>query len=747
MILALIRQLPMPLIQIVYLVIFSYYTVRFPSIPLIIVDILIIFLVIKHYKKRIIPWLICLSVSTMSLFNYWQWQENKIYNQQPNTISQVRLIPDTVAINGDSLTFTGEHKHNSYKLFYKLKSKRELVFFRENRDYLEIVSEIALEEAEGIRNFSGFDYRAFLKYQGIHRIGHIKELNQLSKSPTRNLIEIVRTWRRQAIIICQKEFPKPMSDYMTGLLFGYLDKSFGEMTRIYSQLGIIHLFALSGMQVAFFLNYFRKLLILLGIPRDYFPYLDILFSLFYAFITGFSISVLRSLWQSNLRNFGFKGLDNIALAFLLMFICDRQFLLSIGGVLSFAYAFFITVLRFESFEGIRRRVYETFALNFCLLPFIISYFSQYNVIAILLTILFSFLFDNVILPILCITFLLSPLIKFSIFNSLFLLMEKLVHLIEGYTSKPITLGNPNVIQFFLLIMALAFFVNQLSKKKTVFLPTCVIVLLFLSMRIPFRNEITVVDVGQGDSILIRDMNNKTLLIDVGGVHHFDGREAWQKKYRQTNADRTLIPYLKSRGITKIDYLLLTHTDNDHVGDMEEVAKNFEVKEILTSQGSMKNVSFVNRIKAMKIKTKLVKAGDRLSIMGSYLQVLYPWSIGDGKNNDSLVLYGRLLGKNFLFTGDIEAEGEKALLSKYPNLKVDILKVGHHGSKGSSTENFLNTISMKVALISAGNNNAFKHPSPETLERFKERHVKVYRTDQQGSIRFTGRRQWEIETCR
>lgn len=747
MILVLIRQMPMPLIQIVYLIIFSYYTVRFPSTPIIIVDILLICLAIKHYKRRIVPWLLCLLVSTVCLFSYWQWQENKDYKQQPETISQVRLIPDTVAINGDSLTFIGEHKHHKYKLFYKMKSERELVFFRENRDYLDILSEIPLEEAESVRNFSGFDYRAFLKYQGIYRTGYIKGLSHLSKSPARNLIEIMRTWRRQAIIICQKEFPKPMSDYMTGLLFGYLDKSFGEMTQIYSQLGIIHLFALSGMQVTFFLNYFRKLLVIVGVPRDYFPCLDILFSLFYALMTGFSISVLRSLCQSNLRNFGVKGLDNFALAFLLIFICDRQFLLSIGGVLSFAYAFFITILHFENFEGIRRKVYETFALNLCLLPFLISYFSQFNAVAIFLTILFSFLFDNIILPILCVTFLLSPLIKCSIFNSLFLLMEKLVHLIGSYTSKPITFGNPNLMQFFLLILVIALFVNQLSKKKAIFLPASIIVLLLLSVRTPFLNEITLVDVGQGDSILIRDMDNKTLLIDVGGVHHFDGKKAWQKKYRQANAEKTLIPYLKSRGVTKIDYLLLTHTDNDHVGDMEEVAKNFEVKEILTSQGSLKNMSFVNRLRAMQIKTKIVKAGDRLSIMGSYLQVLYPWSIGDGKNNDSLILYGHLLGKNFLFTGDIEADGEKALIQRYPNLKVDILKVGHHGSKGSSTEDFLNTVSTKIALISAGKNNAFRHPNPETLERFRERHVKVYRTDQQGAIRFTGRSQWKIETCR
>ena len=135
------------------------------------------------------------------------------------------------------------------------------------------------------------------------------------------------------------------------------------------------------------------------------------------------------------------------------------------------------------------------------------------------------------------------------------------------------------------------------------------------------------------------------------------------------------------------------------------------------------------------------------MMGSNLQVLYPNKIGDGGNNDSLVLYGKLLGTSFLFTGDLEKEGEEELMTSYPNLKVRVLKAGHHGSKDSSSEAFLDQLKPSLAPVSAGENNRYKHPNDETLERFKERHIKVLRTDQDGAIRFKGWFQLSSETVR
>ncbi|EHJ57715.1 hypothetical protein HMPREF9318_01457 [Streptococcus urinalis FB127-CNA-2] len=134
-------------------------------------------------------------------------------------------------------------------------------------------------------------------------------------------------------------------------------------------------------------------------------------------------------------------------------------------------------------------------------------------------------------------------------------------------------------------------------------------------------------------------------------------------------------------------------------------------------------------------------------MNSQLEVIYPWKIGDGKNNDSIVLYGKLLDKRFLFTGDLEKDGEMKILKRYSKIPIDILKVGHHGSKGSSDQRFLDFINPKIAFISAGKNNRFKHPHQETLDRLNDKKIKIYRTDQQGAIRLYGNQTWQIETVR
>lgn len=209
--------------------------------------------------------------------------------------------------------------------------------------------------------------------------------------------------------------------------------------------------------------------------------------------------------------------------------------------------------------------------------------------------------------------------------------------------------------------------------------------------------------------------------------------------------KTLIPYLKSRGVSKINQLVLTHTDTDHMGDMEAVAKAFKIGQVLVSSGSLTNAGFAARLKKMQVKVSVLKAGDRLPIMGSQLQVLYPFKTGDGGNNDSVVLYGRLLNLSFLFTGDLEKEGEDKLMAAYPKLKTDILKAGHHGSKGASSAEFLRQIRPQATLISAGKNNRYRHPHQETLKRLIKVRSQIYRTDQQGALRFTGIKNWTIET--
>ena len=153
------------------------------------------------------------------------------------------------------------------------------------------------------------------------------------------------------------------------------------------------------------------------------------------------------------------------------------------------------------------------------------------------------------------------------------------------------------------------------------------------------------------------------------------------------------------------------------------------------------------LQATQTKVRSVTAGENLPIFGSQLEVLSPRKIGDGYHEDSLVLYGKLLDKNFLFTGNLEEKGEKELLRQYPDLEVDVLKAGQHGNKKSSSSPFLEKLKQEMTLISVGKNNLTKLPHQETLTRLEDINSKVYRTDQQGAIRFKGWKNWKIESVR
>jgi len=526
-----------------------------------------------------------------------------------------------------------------------------------------------------------------------------------------------------------------------------LEEKFAEMNGLYSSLGIIHLFALSGMQVGFFMDVFRKILLRIGLRMETVDWLQFPLSFLYAGLTGFSVSVVRSLVQKLLSQFGVRRLDNFAMTMLVLMLLMPSFLLTTGGVLSCAYAFIITMLDFEDSSGFRKAVLESLSISLGILPLLIYYFAEFQPWSILLTFLFSIVFDTFMLPLLSLIFLISPLFAFTQVNVFFQWLEMVIRWVASLSTRPIILGQPNLPLLILLLLVLALLYDFRKQKKIRAGLSLLAILLFFLSKHPLQNEITVVDIGQGDSIFLRDVRGRTIVIDTGGRVEIGKKEAWQERGRKSNAETTLIPYLKSRGVDHLDQLVLTHTDTDHMGDMLELAKHFSIREIYVSKGSMTQVDFVDKLKKMKAKVHVVEVGDRLPIFDSALEVLYPLGQGDGGNDDSIVLYGEFFRTKFLFTGDLEAPGEGQMVTAYPDLRVDVLKAGHHGSKGSSSPEFLEHIKPKLALISAGKNNRYQHPHKETLDRFEKIQTKIFRTDEQGAIRFKGWNSWQIETVR
>ncbi|HFH9837460.1 TPA: DNA internalization-related competence protein ComEC/Rec2 [Streptococcus suis] len=673
-----------------------------------------------------------------------QWE--RAAQSAPEQVTYVQIIPDTIQVNGDSLSFRGRADGQTYQVFYKLTSQEEQTYFQELTDVVRLEVEAEVSLPAGQRNFNGFDYQAYLKTQGIYRTIKITAIKKIAPVKSWNILDWLSTWRRKALVFIKTNFPAPMSHYMTGLLFGELDSDFDQMSDLYSSLGIIHLFALSGMQVSFFVDKFRWILLRLGLTKEVVDKLQIPFSLVYAGLTGFSASVVRSLVQKILGNFGLRKLDNFAVTVFVCMLILPRFLLTAGGVLTFTYAFLLTVFDFEDFEELKKTAVESLSISLGILPVLMTYFYAFQPLSILLTFVFSFVFDVLLLPGLSVIFLLSPIVKITWVNGFFILMEKVIVWIAELGFRPWILGKPSGLVLMLLLVSLLLLYDFHRKKKWLLGLGLVLALLFFMTKHPLENEVTVVDIGQGDSIFLRDMRGRTVLIDVGGRVDFVAKEAWQERSSQANAERTLIPYLHSRGVDRIDSLVLTHTDTDHVGDLLEVAKQVQIGRIYVSPGSLTVPDFVATLKEINVPVQVVEVGDRLPIFDSYLEVLYPNEAGDGGNDDSIVLYGRLLSTNFLFTGDLE-QGELDLIKAYPNLPVDVLKAGHHGSKGSSYPEFLDHIEARIALVSAGENNRYKHPHQETLERFDEAGMTVYRTDQQGAIRFRGWKEWTIETVR
>ncbi|HEM4747306.1 TPA: DNA internalization-related competence protein ComEC/Rec2 [Streptococcus suis] len=679
-------------------------------------------------------------------FGYQKVQWERADQSATEQVTTVQVIPDTIDINGDSLSFRGRADGQTYQVFYKLTSQEEQTYFQKLTGLVQLEVEAEISLPAGQRNFKGFDYQAYLKTQGIYRTVKITAIKKIVPVQSWNVFDWLSNWRRQALVYVKTNFPAPMSHYMTGLLFGDLDSDFDQMSDLYSSLGIIHLFALSGMQVGFVIDKFRWILLRLGLTKETVDKLQIPFSLVYASLTGFSVSVVRSLVQKILGNLGLRKLDNFAVTVFVCLLILPRFLLTAGGVLTFTYAFLLTVFDFEDLGQVKKAAVESLSISLGILPVLMTYFYAFQPLSILLTFAFSFVFDVLLLPGLSVIFLLSPIVKITWVNGFFVFMEKIIVWVADLGLRPWILGKPSELVLLLLLVSLFLLYDFHRRKKWLLGLSLVLALLFFITKHPLENEVTVVDIGQGDSIFLRDMRGRTVLIDVGGRVDFAAKEAWQERPRQANAERTLIPYLHSRGVDRIDSLVLTHTDTDHVGDVLEVAKQVQIGRIYVSPGSLTVPDFVATLKEINVPVHVVEVGERLPIFDSYLEVLYPDGTGDGGNNDSIVLYGRLLKTNFLFTGDLK-QGELDLIESYPNLPVDVLKAGHHGSKGSSYPEFLDHIEAKIALVSAGENNRYKHPHQETLERFDSRNIQVYRTDQQGAIRFRGWREWRIETVR
>lgn len=232
-------------------------------------------------------------------------------------------------------------------------------------------------------------------------------------------------------------------------------------------------------------------------------------------------------------------------------------------------------------------------------------------------------------------------------------------------------------------------------------------------------SVSFIDVGQADSVLIRN-GNYNMLIDAG--NNEDGEK--------------LVNYFKSLGIEEFTYVFATHPHEDHIGGMDDIINNFKIDNYYMSNKLSTTKTFMDVLDALdgrNLKYTVPNKGDTLKLGDANIKVIYP---GDDKSNinDSSIVLKVTYGKNsFLLTGDATSNVERKIYNE--DIKSDVLKVAHHGSSYSSTDVFLDRVKPYYAVISVGKNNIYNHPSNNTLEKLNKRNIKVYRTDLDGTIVF------------
>ena len=736
-----ISRFPIPKIYLSFLLLWLYYTIFSANFLALLGFVFLVFCLFIHHPWKVVLKVLLICGLFASWFLFQKWQQEEASQNLLSSVETVRILPDTIKVNGDSLSFRGKAEGRMFQVYYKLQSEAEKEDFQNVADLYDITLEGKLASPQGARNFAGFDYRNYLKSQGIYQTLIISKISDMKTTSSLDIGENLSSLRRKAVVWIKRNFPDPMRNYMTGLLLGHLDTDFEEMNELYSSLGIIHLFALSGMQVGFFMNAFKKSLLRLGMTQEKFKWLAYPFSLFYAGLTGFSASVIRSLLQKILSQHGFKGLDNFAMTVLLLFIVMPNFFLTAGGVLSCAYAFILTMTSKEG-QGIKAVARESFIISLGILPILSFYFSEFQPWSIVLTFAFSFLFDMVLLPLLSLLFCLSMIYPFTQFNFIFEWLEGIIRFVYQLSSRPIVFGQPNVWILLALLIALALLYDLRKNLKRLTLLAFLVASLFLVTKYPIENEITVLAMDQGSSILLRDMTGKTILIDVGREKESEKKEGWQEKVSSSTVQRNLIPYLKSRGVAKIDQLVLTTGDAKQLGNLLELTKEFEVGEMLLPKGILGQKDFLEKLKSSKVKVGAIKKGEDLSIFGSRLEVSHLSGDKSGEVSDSLFLHGKLLNQTFLFANHIK---EKELSKQYSNQQVDVLITGQTDSKGRSGLEDFNLLNPKLTVLSADQKKNFKAQQQASVLEKEDKTSKVHHTNQQGAIRFKGWTTWNVET--
>ena len=743
------------------------------------------------FKIKIIFIIIISSFISNNIVKYLNLKYENLYSN----IEDIQ-IEGLVISNKEEKEYT-----NRYKIkVLEGKYKNTNLYIRTNKDInleygdkLEIKGK--LEEPQSQRNYKGFDYKQYLKTLKIYGTVKVDNIEVKEKNYGNSIKLLSNKIFLKIKNNIEQTYNNEISSVILGVMLGYTDNIDEELKEQFSESNISHVLAVSGMHITYIIIISKNIIEkVFGKRISYIITSFIL--IIYMYITGFSTSIVRAGIMGIITCMSFvfyrksNTINNIAISSLIILInnpftlISTSFLLTYGGTLGiivfsnivekmiknikirnrkWKYVF-IKIQRKS--ESIIKIISVSISAQIIIAPIMLIQFNTIGISFLITNLLLSFVIGIIVMG-----GFLQILVSFvyiklgKVIASLISIPTYCLILISKIGTK-IPLGNfkvitPNLIQvimYYIIIYILIYLYKLFHSKKLNStqiriiniihvikykikpyrnrIKYIIIIICFIYMCLGFFQrdlKIHFIDVGQGDSTLIITPNNKKILIDGGGSENYE------------IGKNILIPYLLDRKVNKLDYILISHFDQDHVGGILELLEEIKVEKIIISKQIQVTEQYIKLLEIAqnkKIKILQVQIGDKIKIENNLtIDILFPdveQITENAINNNSIV--AKITYKNFkmLFTGDIEEIAEKELIKLYKNneLNVDILKVAHHGSKTSTTKEFLDLVSPKIALIGVGENNKFGHPNKEVLERLIGLGVKIYKTDESGEITIT-----------
>ena len=601
-------------------------------------------------------------------------------------------------------------------LVITLKGKEKiLVYYNKDislkyNDYILVRGKI--KDINGLNSYTMFNYKKYLLSKKIKNVYYAYDIKIINRN--NNIYYNFKSLINDSF----KNYKS--SKYLKMFIIGNKDEFDYKEKEVFKNLGIIHLLSISGTYIGMIIIFLNKVL-----NNKYKELIIIIFLLFYIAFTNFQISVIRCslcyilLFFNKKNKLDFEAKEILLLLMSFLLFINPYYLYDSGFLLSFVISF--TLIYFKDLYIEKTNIKKSLIISslafFSSLPIIINMNYKINFLSIIYNIIFVPVSTFILFPLSFVTYI------FPFFDNIYYALINIIELLSNY------LNNINFLTFNFSKIPLFLIVNYyllFYKRRNELL--IMLLVFYIYNLYSFFPKIYYINVGQGDSILLRNKRTN-ILIDTGNSNI-------------KNNDKFL--YLNSVGVKKIKYLILSHGDQDHCGEAINLVNNYKVENVIFNCGPYNDLE-KELIKVLdKKKIKYYSCIKELNIDKNKLYFLQTKEYNN-ENDNSNVIYTEINGYKFMFMGDASITTEKEILNKYNLSDIDVLKVGHHGSRTSSSEEFINEINPKYSIISAGKNNRYGHPNKEVLDNLKD--SKIYRTDQDGSIMFKIKNnKLQIETC-